>query len=234
VPFEHTRQNTERKISSPNCNTFCLELKSTDTRFPQIRSEEKQQIRPRRYTNRHTRSSQQDGRLKKNSTLTWEFRLPVLVRRRMLAEVEPDLHSETEFDTSAVPLSDGASSMALRGAGTLMQRLVASARLARDHAAAIALYRNPLKGVLLWHGMVVLLVGVGIGDQRSGRVWSWRGVLIIAVLLLTWTEWNGLVNRKRSSHNNKTYPPANVQETGSSHNSSLIVRTFKASKQDQI
>jgi hypothetical protein len=166
--------------------------------------------------------------------LTWEFRLPVLVRRRMLAEVEPDLHSETEFDTSAVPLSDGASSMALRGAGTLMQRLVASARLARDHAAAIALYRNPLKGVLLWHGMVVLLVGVGIGDQRSGRVWSWRGVLIIAVLLLTWTEWNGLVNRKRSSHNNKTYPPANVQETGSSHNSSLIVRTFKASKQDQI
>jgi hypothetical protein len=54
---------------------------------------------------------------------------------------------------------------------------------------------------------VVLLLGVGIGDQRSGRVWSWRGVLIIAVQLLTWTEWNGLVNRKRSSHNNKTYPP---------------------------
>jgi hypothetical protein len=47
--------------------------------------------------------------------LTCELRLPVLVSRRTVAEVESDLHSETEFDTSVVPLSDGTSWMALRG-----------------------------------------------------------------------------------------------------------------------
>jgi hypothetical protein len=46
--------------------------------------------------------------------LTCELRLPVLVSRRTVAEVESDLHSETEFDTSVVPLSDGTSWMALR------------------------------------------------------------------------------------------------------------------------
>jgi hypothetical protein len=51
----------------------------------------------------------------KTHTNTREFVLTCELRRRTLTEVESDLHSETEFDTSAVPLSDGASWMALRG-----------------------------------------------------------------------------------------------------------------------
>ena len=75
---------------------------------------------------------------RKMNSPTCELRLPKLFSRRRDTEVDSAFSWTKEDDASATPASGGESSMAIWRAGTLMQRLVASARLARLHASPIA------------------------------------------------------------------------------------------------
>jgi len=75
---------------------------------------------------------------RKMNSPTCELRLPKLFSRRRDTEADSAFSWAKEDDGSATPASGGESSMAIWRAGTLMQRLVASARLARLHASPIA------------------------------------------------------------------------------------------------